>query len=425
MIKGRLRLMAGDGLNAIGAFRTVVAEKPEFTPAYIHMSQAHLVNQEPALALDTLRRALKNNPQSQEIRVALARLHASRKEFDQAEALLREALETNPDDHRVRADLGDLLVMSGHLDEAHREYRLIETKAPTLPVGYIKQAQLYLRQKAPRQAVTVLETGAVRNPESVPLFTSLVSVYLAIEDFDRAAALCRDMIGRHPQNPIPLNAMGNVLMARKDYAQAQDAFEKAIALQPLWQPPHNGLARAYLAQNNTAEAIKQLETSIRENSRNTAAFMTLGHLYEQQKDYARARRVYEKALQSNPNLWPAANNLAFLISETSPPETDLTHAADLARLALKQQPDNPVVLDTVGWIHYRQGNLPQAFTYIEKAIERDQTSPILHYHLATVLHQTGRSGEARIQLEQALATDKDFHGRGDAERLMVKLKARS
>jgi predicted Zn-dependent protease len=130
-------------------------------------------------------------------------------------------------------------------------------------------------------------------------------------------------------------------------------------------------------------------------------------------------------LQFNPNLWPAANNLAFLISETSRSATDLSKAADLARKALKQQPDNPVVLDTVGWIHYRQGNLLQAFAYIEKAVEQDNTGPILHYHLATVLYQTGRSGEARIQLEQALATNTDFYGRDDAERLLGKLKGKS
>ena len=150
--------------------------------------------------------------------------------------------------------------------------------------------------------------------------------------------------------------------------------------------------------------------------------MTLGHLYEQQTDYAQARRVYESALTSNPNLWPAANNLAFLISETTRSETDLAHAAGLAQKALDQQPDNPVVLDTVGWIYYRRGNLPQAVTFIEKAVERDKENPILNYHLATVLHETGRPGEARIQLEQALANDKDFQGRAEAERLLAELK---
>ena len=233
------------------------------------------------------------------------------------------------------------------------------------------------------------------------------------------------MAARYPLNPIPLNAQGNVLTARRDYDRAREAFEKAIALQPLWQPPHNGMARTYVLQGKTDQAIAGLEAVIQENPRNPSAYMTLGHLYEQKNAYAQARQVYRRALQTIPDLWPAANNLAFLISEVGTSPEELDYASELASKALAQQPENPVVLDTVGWIYYRQGNLPQAIAFIEKAVERNDDSPILNYHLATVLYETGRAEEARMRLGKALAQQDDFHGRDDAESLMEKLRAPS
>ena len=133
--------------------------------------------------------------------------------------------------------------------------------------------------------------------------------------------------------------------------------------------------------------------------------------------------MYERALQVNPNLWAAANNLAFLISENESDPEALSYAARLAAKALKQQPDNPVVLDTVGWVDYRRGNLPQALRYMQEAVAKNEDSPILNYHLATVLYATGRSGEARIQLEKALVDTEDFYGRSDAEVLLEKLRS--
>ncbi len=263
MVKGRLRLLDGDGLNAIGAFRTVTAEKPEFIPAHIQLSQAHLVNGEPALALDTLQQGLKVNPQSTELRLALAHMYASRKAFGQAEGQLRKILAADADNHQVRARLGDLLTADGRLDAAAKEYRVIESRAPNLPAGYIKQAQLHLRRRKADQALKVLETGFKRNPDSVPLFTSLVGFHMAQKNYEQAETLCREMVGRYPDHPIPLNALGDVLTIRKDYAQARQCFEKAITLQPMWQPPYHGLARIYLAQGKTAEAIAKLEAALR------------------------------------------------------------------------------------------------------------------------------------------------------------------
>ena len=63
----------------------------------------------------------------------------------------------------------------------------------------------------------------------------------------------------------------------------------------------------------------------------------------------------------------------------------------------------------------------KATTYLEKAVATSEDNPIMNYHLAAALHAAGRTGEARILLEKALADGSDFHGRKDAEGLMAQL----
>ena len=363
------------------------------------------------------------HPGNKQLGLALARLYASRQAYDEAEAELNKILADDPGDQRVRATLGDLLVAQGATERAEKVFQTICDEAPQTPAGYLKLSQLFWREDRKADALTTLEAGYRKNPTSVPLFSSLVRLHLAQNQADQAAALCQEAIDRVPQSAFPYNALGNVLTIRKDYPNAIEAFNKAIAIQPLWQPPHNGLARVYLLQGNTREAIDKLKKAIQADPKNQAAFMTLANLYEQREEYDRAMAIYRQALKNNPDMWPAANNLAFLITEADPSEAQTGEAALLAMQAFKMQPENPMVLDTLGWVYYRQGNLPQALVYTEEAVDKEENSPILNYHLAAVLHASGRILEAKTAVARALADGEDFHGRGDAEKLMQTLAA--
>jgi tetratricopeptide (TPR) repeat protein len=336
---------------------------------------------------------------------------------------MRSILAVNPDDHQVRAALGDLLAATGNTSAAETEYRYIRDQAPKIPAGYLKLGQLYWQTNRRGEAVAQLENGYRAMPASMPLFTNLVRLYLAEKKGDAAVNLCEEAIARHPDSAFAYNALGSVLVVKKDYPGATKAFSRAIEIQPLWQVPHNGLARAYLLQGKTAEAIARLETATQSDPKNPAAFLTLGNIYERQGDDAKARATYEKALEANPEMWPAANNLAFLLAETdNVTVSQLDQATVMALKAMNQQPENPVVLDTLGWIYYRRGNIPLALSYVEQAVSRTGDSPILNYHLAAVLDASGRTLEARAALEKALNTNEDFHGRDDAKALLEKLK---
>jgi tetratricopeptide (TPR) repeat protein len=251
--------------------------------------------------------------------------------------------------------------------------------------------------------------------------TDLVELDYAQGRRSEALKRCREVIAKYPDEAMGYYLAGRVI-GIDNPDEAENAYEKAIALNPQWQQPQNALATLYLQQNQKDKAIERLQTDIHNNPNNIGLYLTLAQIYLADEESDLAMDVYRQTLQQHPNLWPALNNLAFLQSEYAKGNEDLEMARDIAQKALAQQPQNPVVLDTLGWIHYRLGNIGEALALLEQAVEKLPTDKaVINYHLAAALHAAGRNAEARVLLEKALSSGEPFIGNRDAEALMRKI----
>ena len=72
--------------------------------------------------------------------------------------------------------------------------------------------------------------------------------------------------------------------------------------------------------------------------------------------------------------------------------------------ALELKPENAAILDSMGWVHYRLGNLEAALAYLRRAAAKDFDSEIAA-HLGEVLWVTGNQAEAMQVWEDALQRD--------------------
>jgi tetratricopeptide (TPR) repeat protein len=240
--------------------------------------------------------------------------------------------------------------------------------------------------------------------------------------FDRAIELCKERLEKNEKEVFTLNVLGAIYMAKKDYQSAEETLERAIVMKPLWPAPYNNLARLYLVQGRTGEAIERFETALNTNPENAGAYLALGSIYEQNKDYQNAIRIYEKALEVYPGMWAAANNLAFLLGEKSKDTKDLERALTLSRRANELRPNEPLVLDTMAWIHAKLGDMIQAREILSNALAQAPDNPIFNYHMAVILFESGNAVEAKQKLEIALANNQDFLGRDEATELLKKLQ---
>ncbi len=74
--------------------------------------------------------------------------------------------------------------------------------------------------------------------------------------------------------------------------------------------------------------------------------------------------------------------------------------------ALELKPDDPAILDSMGWVQYRLGNLELALENLRKAFDRFPDHEVAA-HLGEVLWVMGRTDEARLVWGKGLAGTPD------------------
>jgi len=214
------------------------------------------------------------------------------------------------------------------------------------------------------------------------------------------------------------NLKGGLYLAQRKTAEAETAFQAAIDANPDFLRPYYALARMYLQQNRQDEAVAQYRAALAKNPDQSGPHMLLGTIYEMQQQTDLAVEHYRKALSVNPDFAPAANNLAYILA-TRPENVD--EALAFARTAKEQLPDDPRVMDTLGWVYYQKGLYDSAAAEFADSIEKLPENAVVRYHLGLALFKSGKTDEAREQLEKALSLDADFDGADEARRVLEEL----
>jgi Flp pilus assembly protein TadD len=78
----------------------------------------------------------------------------------------------------------------------------------------------------------------------------------------------------------------------------------------------------------------------------------------------------------------------------------LPEARQLIEKALSLAPDDAAILDSMGWVLFRLGDLPDALSYLERSYGKRE-DPEIAAHLGEVLWTLGRQDDARRLLEEA------------------------
>ncbi|GAG58361.1 unnamed protein product, partial [marine sediment metagenome] len=179
--------------------------------------------------------------------------------------------------------------------------------------------------------------------------------------------------------------------------------------------PHVSLAEIYRARKENDKAISHYQTVIRKQPEFTQTYIESGLLYEAEGKEAKARAMYEKALEINPDFAPAANNLAYLLAQT---DEDPDRALRLAKKAKAQLPDDPGIADTLGLALIGKGYYPTAISELNDASEKLSQNPTVFYHLGLAHWRSGDKEKALEALSKALDMNQDFPEKEKTRKLL-------
>ena len=156
---------------------------------------------------------------------------------------------------------------------------------------------------------------------------------------------------------------------------------------------------------------------LRQTPNDVAVQLLVGDLHARSGRFADAAGAYKAALKVQPQNAQALNNLANAQLKLKDPA-----ALQTAQAAHKIEPQNPLVIDTLGWVLFQQGQTELALPLLRDARLRAPGNPEIRFHLAKVLAATGRKNEARDELREALRLGNRFDGAADAQALLSSLQ---
>ncbi len=222
-----------------------------------------------------------------------------------------------------------------------------------------------------------------------------------------------------PGEPLVECWYADVLDGRGEHEEAVERFGRIMAGFPDLLFARLRLAESHARHAEQQEAVAVLQEALPLASARQVAVihLRLGQLYEGMGQIDAAVSSYQAAMQSPAVAALAANNLAYL---TATQKGDPAAALPLARQALRFGGPIPQVLDTLGWVHYLNGEAEEAIQYLEAARRGMPGMPTLRYHLAMAYLKTGRREEARRELEEALSLPYEFP---EAQEAMRELSA--
>lgn len=154
-------------------------------------------------------------------------------------------------------------------------------------------------------------------------------------------------------------------------------------------------------RNHLAEAVQLLDRGLQEFPDSTSLRYSRSMLYEQQGNLTLAEQDLRDILAANPDNATALNALGYTLAN----RTDRYQEAEqLISRALTLSPDEPAILDSMGWIKFRLGEYEQALGYLQRAY-RAFPDPEVAAHLGEVLWANGEHEAAITVWKEALAKD--------------------
>jgi tetratricopeptide (TPR) repeat protein len=308
------------------------------------------------------------------------------------------------------------LVMAPEADVAtHLEYALL-----LAATGRIDEARAMLTPYA--SGPTVIP-GAVR---------TLGALDLDQGDLDAANARFEDLLSTGAQAYEALYFLGNIADRRDDaeralryytrvtggdYALAaqsrvarikaeQSGLEAGLAHLDEFQRghPQRGpdvvAARAGLASaiGENSRSLEILDAGLVQYPDSFDLRMARVFAYERAGKPEAAIRELRKLLKDRPDDAVVQNALGYTLADRN---QSLDEAAALVGAALAKTPDSAAVLDSMGWVRFRQGRFPEALEYLKRARDLGDDAEI-DLHLGEVQWALGNRDEARKTWQEAL-----------------------
>lgn len=352
--------------QAVKAANKALAIDPNLIEAGVVRARALLMLGRTDQAVSSMQQTVQSAPDNYDLRTAYAKMLLQVQRFEPARNEFSTLLKQRPKD-------ADLLYTLGLLDLQQEDYagaswhfsRLIKTSQR------IDEARYYLGRVAQERE---------RSQEAIEWFSQVEEGQYQIDAQVRIASI--------------LAAEGKLEQGRAQLKRARDSQNKASAIVQL-----------YLAEGQILGALDQyragidlFDRALSEYPGNSDLLYSRALMAEKVGRIDQLEADLHAILKDDPDNATALNALGFTLADR---KKRVREAFGYIKRAYRARPDDPAVIDSMGWVHFRLGNYARAEQFLRRAFELLPDGEIAG-HLSELMWARGHKEEARSVLREAL-----------------------
>ncbi len=345
-----------------------------------------------------LRKVIEQEPTWERARVLLSRVLSAQNRRDEALALLDDSVARYPDSVLLRTTYSRQLVDAGDYPRALEQFRALHALAPDdqeITFGFAMLATQQEQWGEARPLWQALRGTRERRDEA--------SYYLAqIEESDGNDELAIGLYRTVSRGELKIDAtmrLARIYGRTGRLNEAREKLREARIANP-GRAADLYISETHLVQQHGErnEALALYQAAIDAFPDNHDLRYNRALYFFELDDFAGMERELREILDQDPDHADSLNALGYTLADRN---ERLDEALTYIARALKLKPDSPAILDSMGWVLYRQGDLAGAAKYLRKALALTQDDEIAA-HLGEVLWVSGQQDDARAVWREAL-----------------------
>lgn len=367
----------GDNQRAMQEARLVLEKRSDSQLAVLTLAQVS----KPDAAANELEKFLQAHPNAREVRLAYGSILLELKRYLQASVEFQRLLKDKPDDYQVMYTLGILAMEAGQDQQA-------ET--------YLKN---YLSEVEKR-------SGETPNDPSNALL-NLARLAQARKDFPAAHDWLAQIESYEGRNPAWLTAQLRRASLYSEQGNMQQARDFLHKIKVNTEAEHVQLVQAeasLLKEAGQQDAARQvLLEALQQIKEQPDLMYDLAMLAEARNDLDEMETYLRRLIVIAPQSQHAYNALGYSLADRN---IKLDEALQLIQKANELAPEDPYILDSLGWVKFRMGRHDEAEQVLRRAYELRADAEIAA-HLGEVLWARGQRDNARKLWREALGKNPD------------------
>jgi tetratricopeptide (TPR) repeat protein len=358
-------------------------------------------NGQPREALAQLTALGRNNDADiviQEVRL-LEELGETRK----ANQRLKEGVESNPRHRQLRFLYGRKLITERSYREAREQFSVLVEQDPRDYDMLYSLALLSLEVNMLDEARQYLQRLVVNGQKLDDAHYYLG--YIATQDqrIDDAITQFRQVRGGNNYLPA-LRSLTELMVQAGRYPEVQAHLQNARFRNPDYNIPLLGMEAAILIeQQQYADARKLLDSAITAFPNNIQLLFQRSVLFQELNELGPMEADLRQIILLDPSSPVAYNSLGYTLADRTDRHEE---AYELIRKAIELAPNDPAILDSLGWVQFKLGHYDEARKNLERAYELFP-DPEVAAHLGELYWVTGNRAAANRIWRSALEVQPD------------------